>query len=125
MYILAPDEQQRLIQSVAAALTVPLIAGVEGYVFEALFHYVKNLPLPNPHAVRRSKTLFDCVDASRRLGWSLKSVQKSPTAAAFELVVQRTDIIKKHTILGFPELHINSPAEQLGAAVLAHWSSVT
>jgi hypothetical protein len=123
VYLLSDNEEHRLIQGIVAALQVPLIAGVEGYVFEALFHYVKNLPLPNPHAFRRSKTLFDCVDATKRIGWSIKAVQKSPQATAFELVVQRADVIKKRTALGFPNLSVNSSAEQLGMAVLAHWNA--
>lgn len=116
-------EQQRLELGVTAALRVPFIAGVEGYAFESLFHFVKNLPLPNPHAVRRSKTLFDCVDASNRIGWSLKSVQKNPSTKGFELVVQRADIFKKRIALGFPDIRVDSAPTQLGAAVLHHWNT--
>jgi hypothetical protein len=122
MFIPSPLEQQRLELGVAAALQVPFIAGVEGYVFESLFHFVKGLPLPNPHATRRSKTLFDCVDATNRIGWSLKSVQKNPSARAFELVIQRADVLKKRTLLELPDLHVNSLPELLGAAVLRHWN---
>ena len=116
-------EQQRLELGVAAALRVPFIAGVEGYVFESLFHFIKSLPLPNPHAVRRSKTLFDCVDASNRIGWSLKSIQKNPNTKGFELVVQRADVLKKRVALGFPDLRVDSAPMQLGEAVLRHWNA--
>ena len=115
-------ERERLQNSIAAALSVPFIAGVEGYVFEALFHFVKGLPLPNPHAAKRSKTLFDCVDASARIGWSLKSVQKNPATTSFELVIQRADIIKKRIQLELPDLSLESTPEHLGLGILRHWN---
>jgi hypothetical protein len=122
MFELSSLERERLQDSIAAALSVPFIAGVEGYVFEALFHFVKNLPLPNPHATKRSKTLFDCVDASQRIGWSLKSVQKNPSSNSFELVIQRADIIKKRQQLELPDLNLDSSPERLGEGILKHWT---
>lgn len=122
MFELSTLERERLENSIAAALSVPFIAGVEGYVFEALFHFVKNLPLPNPHAAKRSKTLFDCVDAGQRIGWSLKSVQKNPNTASFELVIQRADILKKRIQLELPNLNLESSPELLGLGILRHWN---
>ncbi len=122
IHIPSLTEQQRLERTVSALLQIPFIAGVEGYVFESLFHFIKGLPLSNPHAVRRSKTLFDCVDATERIGWSLKAVQKNPSARGFELVVQRADVLKKKTLLGLPDLHATSEPAQLGLAVLRHWN---
>jgi hypothetical protein len=123
LYKLSPDEKIRLRRAVRAALSVPFIAGVEGYVWEAIFHYVKGLPLPNPHTGKRKKLLFDAVDANTRTGWSLKAAQKSPdSASSFELVIQRADILKKRRALGFPKLTLKSSTEELGQAILAHWN---
>jgi hypothetical protein len=120
---LTPDQQDRLQRAIRAALGVPFIAGVEGYVWEAIFHYVKGLDLPNPHSEKRKKLLFDAVDRKSKTGWSLKAVQKSPNALTFELVIQRADVIKKKMTLGFPELTLKSSPQHIGNAVLRHWNS--
>lgn len=123
LYKLSPVEKTRLQRAVRAALSVPFIAGVEGYVWEAIFHYVKGLALPNPHTGKRKKLLFDAVNANTRIGWSLKAVQKSPDSSpSFELVIQRADILKKKETLGFPRLTLKSSTAELGRAILAHWN---
>lgn len=122
IYALSSDEQARLRQAVRAALGVPFIAGVEGYVWEAIFHHVKGLTLPDPHISLRKKLLFDAVDDKTGVGWSLKAVQKTPTVGStFEVVIQRADVMKKHAALGFPKLTPDSPPQTIGAAVLKHW----
>lgn len=122
-YRLSSEEQGRLRAAVRAALRVPFIAGVESYVWEAVFHYVKGLPLPDPHTDKRKKLLFDAVDIRSGTGWSLKAIQKSPgSASPFELVIQRADILKKRAALGFPGLSLQSLPQTLGQAILAHWN---
>jgi hypothetical protein len=123
-YALSVAERTRLLQAVRAALTVPLIAGVEGYVREAIFHYIKGLPLPDPHSNIRKKLLFDAVDEATGIGWSLKAVQKTPQVGAnIEVVIQRADVLKKRIVLGFPKLTLKSDPQTLGAAVLTHWQN--
>lgn len=124
IYKLSSAEQERLKQAVSAALSIPFIAGVEGYCWESIFHYVKGLPLSNPHINKRRKLLFDAVDERRRIGWSLKAVQKSPdNDSSFEVVIQRADVIKKRKELGFPNLDLDSSPNELGRAVLTHWNN--
>jgi hypothetical protein len=123
LYKLSATEKTRLKRAVRAALSVPFIAGMEGYVWEAIFHYVKGLPLPDPHTNKRMKALFDAVDADTHVGWSLKAVQKSPESSSLDLVIQRADIFKKRKLLGFPKLSLKSPTEELGRALLTHWNA--
>lgn len=123
IYRLAPTEKKKLQQTIRMALSVPFIAGIEGYAWEAVFHHVKGLSLPNPHSDKRKKLLFDAIDSRKRIGWSLKAVQKSPNVGMnFELVIQRADILKKRAVLGFPELTLDALPALLGRAVLAHWN---
>lgn len=124
IYSLSAKERTRLMQGVRTALAIPFIAGVEDYVWEAAFHYVKELPLPDPHADLRRKLLFDAVDKRTGIGWSLKSHQGIPSIGAnFEVVIQRADILDKRVELGFPNLTLDSEPREIGAAVLAHWKS--
>jgi len=124
IYKLSSAEQKRLKQSVSVALNIPFIAGVEGYIWESIFHYIKGLQLPNPHANKRRKLLFDAVDERRRIGWSLKAVQKSPDSdSSFEVVIQRADVIKKRRELGFPNLDLDSSPNEIGQAVITHWNN--
>ncbi|MBI3740021.1 MAG: hypothetical protein HY258_13320, partial [Chloroflexi bacterium] len=52
----------------------------------------------------------------------LKAVQKTPkTGTTVEVVIQRADVIKKRTALGFPTLSLTSSPSTIGAAVLKHW----
>jgi hypothetical protein len=61
MYPLTKAEKTRLHESLEAAFTIPLIDDVEDFVWEAVFHYVKEIPLPDPIAEGHSKKLFDAV----------------------------------------------------------------
>ncbi len=124
VYSLAPDEQARLRAGLEAAFTVPIIDDVEDFVWEAVFHYVKNLDLPDPITVGRTKQLFDAV-APTGTGWSLKTLvwnRLSPDSS-FEFVIQRADIFKKAKSLGFADgLNPNSDVKKLGTALIRHWN---
>lgn len=116
-------EKKKLQQTIRIALSVPFIAGIEGYVWESVFHFIKGLPPPNPHSDKRKKLLFDAVDTKHKIGWSLKAVQKSPKVGMnFELVIQRADVLRKRVELGFSDLTLDSSTTQLGHAILAHWN---
>jgi hypothetical protein len=72
--VLTNDETKRLKQAILAAIASPLIGSIEDYSWEAIFHYIKNIPLSDP-ALGRSKLLYDAVDSKTASGWSLKSLQ--------------------------------------------------
>ncbi len=123
IYKLSLAEKKKLQQTIQVALSVPFIAGIEGYVWESIFHFVKGLALPNPHSDKRKKLLFDAVDSKHKRGWSLKAVQKAPRVGMnFELVIQRADVLQKRVELGIADLTLDSPPTQLGHAILAHWN---
>lgn len=123
IYKLSLAEKKKLQQTIQAALSVPFIAGIEGYVWESIFHFVKGLALPNPHSDKRKKLLFDAVDSKHKRGWSLKAVQKAPRVGMnFALVIQRADVLQKRVELGIADLTLDSPPTQLGHAILAHWN---
>ncbi|RCJ36971.1 hypothetical protein A6770_15215 [Nostoc minutum NIES-26] len=121
--MLTDKEIERLRQAIIATIASPVIASIEDYTWEAIFHYVKDIPLSDP-ALGRSKLLYDAVDLVTKTGWSLKSLQlnsfnlKSP----FLFVIQRADIIKKAVQLGFPGLTERSSPNELGAAIIQHWN---
>lgn len=121
--MLTDEEIERLRQSIIATVASPLIGSIEDYAWEAIFHYVKNLPLSDP-ASGRSKLLYDAVDIATGTGWSLKSLQLSSLAvgATFLFVIQRADVIKKADKLGFPGLTEKSSPQDLGAAIIQHWN---
>lgn len=121
--MLTEDEIKRLGQTIAATIASPLIGSIEDYTWEAIFHHVKNIPLSDP-ALGRSKLLYDAVDTITSTGWSLKSLQlkKLTNINTFSFVIQRADIVKKATQLGFPELTDKSLPDELGAAIIKHWN---
>jgi hypothetical protein len=121
--MLAEDEIKRLGQTIAATIASPLIGSIEDYTWEAIFHHVKNIPLSDP-ALGRSKLLYDAVDTITSTGWSLKSLQlkKLTSVNTFSFVIQRADIIKKATQLGFPSLTEKSSPDELGLAIIKHWN---
>ncbi len=94
--MLTNDETKRLKQAILAAIASPLIGSIEDYSWEAIFHYIKNIPLSDP-ALGRSKLLYDAVDSKTASGWSLKSLQLNSltTDNTFLFVIQRADMIKK------------------------------
>jgi hypothetical protein len=121
--MLTENEIERLRQAVVATIASPMIGSIEDYTWEAIFHYVKDIPLSDP-ALGRSKLLYDAVDAATASGWSLKSLQLSNliTVKTFLFVIQRADIVKKATQLGFPGLTEKSSPNELGAAIIQHWN---
>lgn len=121
--MLTENEIQRLRQAVVATIASPVIGSIEDYTWEAIFHYVKDIPLSDP-ALGRSKLLYDAVDFTTATGWSLKSLQLNnlTNVSTFFFVIQRADIIKKATQLGFPGLTEKSSPNELGAAIIQHWN---
>nr|WP_222620765.1 hypothetical protein [Sphaerospermopsis sp. LEGE 00249] len=117
------NEIERLKQAIIATVASPVIGSIEDYAWEAIFHYVKDIPLTDP-ALGRSKLLYDAVDIVTKTGWSLKSLQLSnlKIGSTFFFVIQRADIISKADQLGFPGLTELSPPEELGAAIIQHWN---
>ncbi|MDB9454068.1 hypothetical protein PN478_19010 [Dolichospermum circinale CS-534/05] len=121
--MLTENEIERLKQAIIATVASPIIGSIEDYAWEAIFHYVKDIPLTDP-ALGRSKLLYDAVNFLTKTGWSLKSLQLSnlKISSTFFFVIQRADVISKADQLGFPGLTELSPPEQLGAAIIQHWN---
>ncbi len=121
--MLTENEIERLRQAIIATIASPVIGSIEDYTWEAIFHYVKHIPLSDP-ALGRTKLLHDAVDTTTATGWSLKSLQlKSLTVGhTFLFVIQRADVIKKAAKLGFPGLTEQSSPAELGAAIVQHWN---
>ncbi len=122
MYRLTNIEKRRLIESIQAAYAIPFIHDITDFIWEAMFSYVRDIPIVDPLQNTRKKLLYDVVDQSSGIGWSAKAIQKSlnlPTA--FEIVIQRADIFKKSADLGFEPLTIDSSPQILGKALLKHW----
>jgi hypothetical protein len=121
--VLTENEIERLRQAITATIASPVIGSIEDYTWEAIFHYVKNIALADP-ALGRSKLLYDAVDTISSTGWSLKSLQLNnlTTVNPFQFVIQRADIIKKASQLGFPGLTERSSPAELGAAIIQHWN---
>jgi hypothetical protein len=121
--VLKENEIERLRKAIIATIASPVIGSIEDYAWEAIFHYVKNIPLSDP-ALGRSKLLYDVVDITTATGWSLKSLQlrNLTSVNTFLFVIQRADIIKKAAQLGFPHLTEQSSPADLGAAIIQHWN---
>ncbi|MDJ0615821.1 MAG: hypothetical protein QNJ63_03570 [Calothrix sp. MO_192.B10] len=121
--MLTEPEIEKLKQAIIATVASPVIGSIEDYTWEAIFHYVKNIPLSDP-ALGRSKLLYDAVDTTTADGWSLKSLQLSSlnTGDSFLFVIQRADVIKKAVQLGFPGLTEQSSPHELGTAIIQHWN---
>lgn len=122
MYLPSEQEIERLQRGILAAFATPFVDDLEDFVWEAIFAYMKNLPLPDTLVTKRKKLLFDVIDPSQQIGWSAKALRASINPPSeFELVIQRADIFKKSQELGFESLSVNAPVDQLGAALLQHW----
>lgn len=122
--MLTENEIERLRESIIATIATPVIGSIEDYTWEAIFHYVKDIPLLDP-ALGRSKLLYDAVDTTTATGWSLKSLQLNSLTIVntFLFVIQRADVIKKAPQLGFPGLTEQSSPAELGAAIIHHWNN--
>jgi hypothetical protein len=115
---LKPKERHRLRSAIEAVLGVPVIDGIEDYVWEAIFAHTKGL---TPSSIR-NKRLYDVVDKKRQIGWSAKTIQCSfAPGHHFEYVIQRANIIGKGVALGYGVLTINSDPRKLGEALLHLW----
>ncbi|MEH1840397.1 MAG: hypothetical protein V7L20_16945 [Nostoc sp.] len=121
--MLTDNEIERLSQAIIATIASPVIGSIEDYTWEAIFHYVKDIPLSDP-ALGRSKLLYDAVDLVTKTGWSLKSLQLNSLnfTNPFLFVIQRADVIKKAVQLGFPGLTEQSLPNELGSAIIQHWN---
>ncbi|MCC5609111.1 hypothetical protein LC612_20570 [Nostoc sp. CHAB 5834] len=121
--MLTDNEIERLSQAIIATIASPVIGSIEDYTWEAIFHYVKDIPLSDP-ALGRSKLLYDAVDLVTKTGWSLKSLQLNSLnfTNPFFFVIQRADVIKKAVQLGFPGMTEQSLPNELGSAIIQHWN---
>ena len=114
-------ERKKLKEALSVALKIPFIDDIEDYIWESIFAYTKGLVAPDPLAETRSKKLFDLVDEKSSTGWSCKALQKQGNLSGeLELVVQRADIFKKASDLGFRRLSIKSDPQILGNAIIEH-----
>lgn len=122
MYPLTSGEVKKLKKALRAIYAIPFIDDVEDFIWEAIFCFVKDIPLTDPLTNIRKKRLFDIVDSSASIGWSAKALQKEVRPQCeFELVIQRADIFTKSQELGFHSLSTMSSTEDLGLALLRHW----
>ncbi|WP_414544367.1 hypothetical protein [Nostoc sp. CCY0012] len=121
--MLTDKEIKRLRKAIIATIASPIIGSIEDYTWEAIFHYIKDIPLSDP-ALGRSKLLYDAVDLVTKTGWSLKSLQlnRLNLGSTFFFVIQRADIIKKAIQLGFTGLTEQSSPNELGSAIIQHWN---
>lgn len=123
-YFLTDAQLERIEKGLKAAISVPFIDDIEDYIVEAILEYTKEIDGIDPFTNTRSKRLYDVVDTATKTGYSVKSLKwafRTDVESEFELVIQRSDIFKKATILGFKHLDINSDPQTLGAALLEHW----
>lgn len=119
---LSTEELDRLKNGIISAYGIPFIDDIEDFIWEAIFSYVRNIPLVDPLLETREKKLFDLVDKSRKIGWSAKALQTNAKHCEnFEIVIQRSDIFKKSAELGFKSLSIESDPAILGQALIKHW----
>lgn len=123
-YFLNDTELLRMENGLKAACSIPFIDDIEDYIVEALLEYTRNIEGIDPFNNIRSKRLYDVVDTNSHIGYSVKSLKwafRESVETEFELVIQRADIFKKATSLGFQPLNIDSAPQTLGAALLEHW----
>lgn len=139
------EETRRLEQVLTAAWAVPFLDDVGDFAWEAAFHYVKGLPVPDPLQGGQSKQLFDAVDTKTGRGWSLKALQLKrqtlPVGTSFEFIIQRASILKKKkgkrstqltlavdiedtpTEIIKQELSLESSEEEIGQALINFWNN--
>ena len=123
-HYLTKPQLMRIEKGLKAAIAIPFIDDIEDYVAEAILEYAKEIDGIDPFTNTRSKRLYDVVDKKTKIGYSVKSLKwafSDGKETTFELVIQRADIFKKATALGFENLDINSDPQTLGAALLEHW----
>lgn len=120
-YSLTEQQELCLKKGLRAAISIPIIDSIEDFIWESIFCYIKGIPYVDPFNNIRSKKLYDVVDVKNRIGWSAKGLQVNNFEGEFELVIQRADVIKKSTDLGFPKLSLESNPNTIGQALLKHW----
>lgn len=121
-YSLTSENEQRLIKGLESAISIPILDSIEDFVWESIFCYMKRIPYIDPFSNIRSKKLYDVTDSKNHIGWSAKALQWTLTPGGeFEIVIQRADVFKKASQLGFPGLNINSNPNTIGSALLKHW----
>jgi hypothetical protein len=117
---------QRLQWAITAALSSPLLDDIQGFAWEAVFHYAKDLSLRDPLTQGKSKRLFDAVSSRTKEGWSLKAKQCGTAASMrpgmnIDFVIQRADIHSKAKQLGLPEGSLKDPS-RVGPAIIRLWN---
>ena len=123
-YYLSTIELERITDGLKVAMSIPFIDDIEDFILEAIWEYAKDIDGVDPFYNIRSKKLYDVVDQSTHIGWSVKSLQWAfRPNCEFELVVQRADVYKKARELGFPPLNSDSDPNLIGAALLKHWNN--
>ena len=123
-YYLSTTELERITDGLKVAMSIPFIDDIEDFILEAIWEYAKDIDGVDPFYNIRSKKLYDVVDQSTHIGWSVKSLQWAfRPNCEFELVVQRADVYKKARELEFPPLNSDSDPNLIGAALLKHWNN--
>lgn len=119
---------ERLKWAITAALSSPLVDDIQGFAWEAVFHFAKGLPLRDPLTQGKRKWLFDAVDPRTGAGWSLKAKQLGSKntircGVNVNFVIQRSDIYSKAVQLGYEGgLTRTSDPGVLGKAIVALWN---
>lgn len=122
MYFLSNYELIRFKKALLTSISIPFIDDIEDFIVEAIWEYTKNIDGPDPFYNIRSKKLYDVVDINNKIGWSVKSLQWNfYPGCEFELVIQRSDVYKKASSLGYEYLDNNSDPSLIGNALLKHW----
>ena len=120
---------ERLKWAITAALSSPLVDDIQGFAWEAVFHFAKELPVRDPLTQGKKKWLFDAVNPRTGSGWSLKAKQCGSKATLrcgvdIDFVIQRADIYSKAVKLGYEGgLTRTSDPRVLGNAIVALWNS--
>ena len=120
-------ELKRFDEGLIAACAIPFIDDIEDYVVEALLKYSKGIEGHDPFFETRKKLLFDVVDETNHVGWSVKSININKKTIEdcnkIEVVIMRADVYKKAEQLGFSALDKNSDPQDIGTAVLKLWNN--
>lgn len=125
-YTLDDNQIDKLKKAVEAVLRIPVIDGVEDYIWEAIFCYVKDIAPVDPLTNTRSKKLFDIVHSATGVGWSAKALsatlQPKEIDKSIEIVIQRAHLsTEAASFLTNPDPILS--AKIVGESVLAHWRS--
>jgi len=118
IYRLNSKESKLLQKGLQAAMATFFVDGIEDFIWEAIFAYVKSLKLVDPLSETRAKLLFDVVDARKQIGWSAKTglTTSFESGHEVELVIQRADIFGKNN-----KFSKKSNPNSIGKAVIGHW----